>query len=263
MIDSEQTVFSDDQTRTITCRLNQTNATAFFVNSNTGVIYGKFEDDLDPGNCTIDLVATEESGQTDTVETYTFRVAEKDGLKSRELQVNAADSTSLKSLGGGEGCFGEVWKGLLNNGVAPEYMVAANIAKVKEGRDMTERTAAAESDLMEEALLMAQVEPHINLVLIIGVMTRGQPKPLVLCFCEHGALSGMLQKRASDGVAFPLAVKHRFCAEIAAGMVSTCTCCRLCGGHHTTLDPCTNYLHVVLFALTKYPHTAAGPPWRA
>ena len=149
----------------------------------------------------------------------------KDGLKSRELQrgwVKFIDKL-------GEGCFGEVWKGLLNNGVMPEYMVAAKIAKVKEGGRKLERTAAAESDLMEEALLMTQVEPHTNLVSMIGVITRGHPKALVLSFCEHGALSGMLKKRASNGPAFPLHVKHRFCAEIAAGMVSPRTCYVVCG----------------------------------
>ena len=85
-IDDAQTVFSDNQARTITYRLNQTNATAFFVNSATGVIYGKFDAKLDPGNYTVGLVAAEESGQTDTLETYTFRVLAPPAFRVKTLK---------------------------------------------------------------------------------------------------------------------------------------------------------------------------------
>jgi len=118
----------------------------------------------------------------------------------------------------GSGQFGDVWKGLLSDGdnpTIPEYMVAAKT--VKEA-DTNETTVACETELMKEALLMAQVEPHVNLVSIIGVITRGRPKTLVLSFCEHGELGGALKKRAGDGDAFPLGTKYRFCSEIAAGM---------------------------------------------
>ena len=121
----------------------------------------------------------------------------------------------------GEGAFGEVWKGLLNDGDSadtPEYLVAAKTVKVKEGKDS--ECVAAENELMQEALLMAQVKPHTNLVSIIGVITRGRPKALVLSFCEYGELSGLLKKRASDGQAFQQGEKHRFCGEIAAGMAN-------------------------------------------
>ena len=68
----------------------------------------------------------------------------------------------------------------------PEYLVAAKTVKVKEGKDS--ECVAAENELMQEALLMAQVKPHTNLVSIIGVITRGRPKALVLSFCEYGEL---------------------------------------------------------------------------
>jgi len=118
----------------------------------------------------------------------------------------------------GQGQFGDVWKGLLSDGdnaSIPEYMVAAKT--VKEA-DTNETTVACETELMKEALLMAQVEPHPHLVSIIGVITRGRPKTLVLSFCEHGELGGALKKRAADGDAFDLGTKYRFCSEIAAGM---------------------------------------------
>ena len=95
--------------------------------------------------------------------------------------------------------------------------MAAKTVKVEEGKEV-EGAVAAERELMQEALLMAQVEPHTNLVSIVGVITRGRPKALVLSYCEHGELSGLLKKRAADGTAFPQREKHRFCAEIAAGM---------------------------------------------
>ena len=79
----------------------------------------------------------------------------------------------------GQGQFGEVWKGLLKDGdntAIPEYMVAAKTVKEAESN---EATVIVEGELMKEALLMAQVEPHTNLVSIIGVITRGRPKTLV------------------------------------------------------------------------------------
>ena len=119
----------------------------------------------------------------------------------------------------GEGAFGEVWKGLLKTPEIPEFMVAAKTVKVKAGKFAAPGGAVeAEQELMNEALLMAQVESHGNLVSIIGVITSGRPKTLVLSFCEFGELSGLLKKRAADGNAFSTNEKDRFCGEIAAGM---------------------------------------------
>ena len=123
----------------------------------------------------------------------------------------------------GQGQFGEVWKGLLSDGDnpnIPEYMVAAKTVNEITSGDESNGIfqEGVEGDLMKEALLMAQVEPHVNLVSIIGVITRGRPKTLVLSFCEHGELGGMLKKRASNGEAFSLSTKYRFCGEVAAGM---------------------------------------------
>ena len=116
-----------------------------------------------------------------------------------------------------------MWKGLLadadNAASVPEYLVAIKIVLRPEGgQETAAAAAAAEDDLLNEALLMAQVESHKHLVSLVGVVTRGHPKLLVLSFCEHGELHGMLKKRAADGDAFDVLTKHRFCAEIAAGM---------------------------------------------
>ena len=85
----------------------------------------------------------------------------------------------------GQGQFGEVWKGLLKDGdnaAIPEYMVAAKTVKEAESNEVT---VMNEGDLMKEALLMAQVEPHTNLVSMIGVITRGRPKTLVRASKKH------------------------------------------------------------------------------
>ena len=125
----------------------------------------------------------------------------------------------------GHGQFGDVWKGLLKDGgnpSIPEYMVACKVVKEASGGLDTAGFAAAEEDLLKEALLMAQVETHDNLVSLVGVITRGTPKILVLSFCEHGELLGQLKKRCANGKPFDQVSKFRFCAEVAAGMQHLC-----------------------------------------
>ena len=92
----------------------------------------------------------------------------------------------------GIGEFGEVWKALLDdkvNETVPEYTVAAKtVLPAQRGSlDSTAAEAAAEEALLKEALLMSQVAKHSHLVSIIGVITRGKPKILILSYCEHGA----------------------------------------------------------------------------
>ena len=123
----------------------------------------------------------------------------------------------------GAGAFGDVWKGLLKDGDTvgvPEYMVAAKVVKAAAGGLDGAAAAAAEEELLNEALLMAQVETHANLVSLIGVVTcgQGQPKVLVLSYCEHGELLGQLKRRCADGKAFGEQTKFRFCGEVATGM---------------------------------------------
>ena len=120
----------------------------------------------------------------------------------------------------GQGAFGEVWKGLLADGEntsIPEFLVACKTVKAGQGMDMS-AAAAAEEELLKEALLMAQVDNHVHLVSLVGVITRGRPKVLVLSFCEHGELQGRLKKRGADGDPVPTPEKLRYCKEIAEGM---------------------------------------------
>ena len=63
---------------------------------------------------------------------------------------------------------------------------------------------------------MAQVGQHRHLVSLVGVITRGRPKVLVLSYCELGELLGVLRKKAADGS--PYEMKPRLYLEIADGM---------------------------------------------
>ena len=72
----------------------------------------------------------------------------------------------------GHGQFGDVWKGLFkdgNNLGVPEYMVACKVVKDASGSLDAAGFAAAEEELLKEALLMAQVENHQHLVSLVGV----------------------------------------------------------------------------------------------
>ena len=122
----------------------------------------------------------------------------------------------------GKGNFGEVWKGLLNdrsNAAVPEYLVAAKTvlgsgtASVQEGRD----------DLMQEATVMARVGYHENLVSIIGVITRGDPWTIIVSFCEHGDIGGVLRRAAANGEPWWESTKVQICHEIACGMIHLTT----------------------------------------
>ena len=137
----------------------------------------------------------------------------------RELKRGSV--TTIELLG--HGMFGEVWKGTLAEDHhatrVPEYLVAIKVVRGPSGGQIDPAAAAAaEKELVNEAALMALVETHKNLVSLVGVVTRGRPKMLVLSFCEHGELHGLLKKRAANGDAFGTLTKYRFCAEIAAGM---------------------------------------------
>jgi serine/threonine protein kinase len=57
-----------------------------------------------------------------------------------------------------------------------------------------EQENAAVADLMSEALLMAQVGQHKNLVTLVGVVTVGSPAMLLVSFCEHGSLLELLRE---------------------------------------------------------------------
>jgi hypothetical protein len=91
----------------------------------------------------------------------------------------------------GEGAFGEVFKAVLDeshHGGVPGYLVAC--------KSVMDPSGDGAADLVQEAAVMAQVDSHINLVSLIGVVTSGTPLLLVIALCEHGSLKSQLEKRA-------------------------------------------------------------------
>merc|ERR1719272_2540931 len=117
----------------------------------------------------------------------------------------------------GEGAFGDVWKGILDEssaGGVPSYMVAVKTSKEAKGEGADE--------MLREATVMAQVSGHPNLVSLIGVVTSGTPLLLLLSLCEHGALLSVLKERKLTGgrsnTPFTLAERVKMALDIANGM---------------------------------------------
>ena len=87
----------------------------------------------------------------------------------------------------GKGNFGEVSKGVVNEGNGRGDMTVA-IKVLHKSAD----AATARGQLLEEAALMAQFD-HANVVKLIGVVTQGNPLLVVMEFCSGGALDSYLQ----------------------------------------------------------------------
>jgi serine/threonine protein kinase len=113
----------------------------------------------------------------------------------------------------GQGAFGAVWKAMLDESSttgSPEYQVAAKTVKGD--------SAEGRVDLTTEAVVMAQLAGHRNLVSIIGVVTSGNPLILVLSYCDHGSMLGHLKKKIAAGNAASGEHKLDFAAQTAKGM---------------------------------------------
>jgi serine/threonine protein kinase len=134
-----------------------------------------------------------------------------DGLPQvpREIKRKCVIRTELI----GKGQFGEVFKGVLDEsstGGVPGYLVAC--------KSVVDGTGEGADDLLQEALVMAQVGSHPNLVSLIGVVTTGVPLLLVVSYCERGSLLTVLRDRAEVGDALSIVTKLRFAVHVASGM---------------------------------------------
>jgi serine/threonine protein kinase len=88
----------------------------------------------------------------------------------------------------GEGQFGTVNKGLLEENDRAPFLVA--IKALKGDYSETDKM-----ELLSEAALTAQFQ-HDNVIRLVGVVTSGAPILVVLEFCEHGSLLSYLKKYA-------------------------------------------------------------------
>jgi hypothetical protein len=122
----------------------------------------------------------------------------------------------LSSIGSGQ--FGEVWKAVLDEtaaGGVPGYMVAVKTSHEAHGDGADEIT--------REALVMAQLTGHVNVVSLVGVVTSGVPLLLLLSFCEQGSLLFALKQGNCPDQLAPFTapganVTARMACELASGM---------------------------------------------
>jgi hypothetical protein len=112
----------------------------------------------------------------------------------------------------GKGAFGAVWKALLQETGQPERSVA-----VKTVLD-AEKTPEGADELLQEAIIMAQVGAHPNVVGMIGVVTSGPPMLLVLEICERGSLLSVLRAAREKDEPLEVDDKLRLCLDVALGM---------------------------------------------
>jgi serine/threonine protein kinase len=72
--------------------------------------------------------------------------------------------------------------------------------------------------LIKEAIAMAQIGQHPHLVSLVGMILKGLPKMLLVSYCEHGSLKGMLRQQANELTPFTLEKKQEMAKQIASGM---------------------------------------------
>ena len=122
----------------------------------------------------------------------------------------------------------QVWKSLLTDRErehrgtnAHEEIVAAKQTLANNG---SEDARVARADLIKEATVMGQVGYHANVVSLIGVVTCGDPLIVVVSYCEHGDIKGVLGRAAADGTPWNEKRKLQMCQEIACGMAHLAQC---------------------------------------
>lgn len=121
-------------------------------------------------------------------------------------EVRRKDVTLGRALG--KGAFGDVCKATLDesaHGGVPGYQVAVKCVG----------GGGNEQELIDEAIIMALVPHHDNVLTLIGVVTRNEPKMLILPLCEHGELLDYLQKRIGR---LDWQEKSTFALQVARGM---------------------------------------------
>ena len=112
----------------------------------------------------------------------------------------------------GSGNFGDVFTAFIDeeaDGGNPGFKAAVKSVS-------NDPTGEGTKDLLAESLCMAQIEPHKNIVSLIGVVTSGVPLLLVEALCDNGSLLGLLKKRSiGNGPLSPTNGTKKIDADIA------------------------------------------------
>lgn len=125
-------------------------------------------------------------------------------------EINRRFITLISELG--SGAFGAVWKGAYKEGLGASTEVA-----VKTVLGGSKRSDGAK-ELLQEAVVMAQVGEHPNVVQMIGVVTSGEPMMLVLTLCKRGSLLELLRTAVLKDEPIEISVKMKMCQDVALGM---------------------------------------------
>ena len=125
-------------------------------------------------------------GDVDELDTFDAQVRAPMELPRRSLNI----TTKL-----GEGAFGTVHCAQFKppRDTTTVDGTAAFLSFAVAVKMLQEDTATAEDDFKREAAISAQFH-HAHVVGLLGVVTRGQPRLLVLQLCSRGALDSLLKK---------------------------------------------------------------------
>ena len=102
-----------------------------------------------------------------------------------------------------------------------EQIVAAKRTLPSDGSG---KVHATRDDLIKEATVMCQVGYHVNVISLIGVVSRGNPLVAIVSYCEHGDVEGVLKRAAADGTPWHETRRLQTCREIACGMAHLTQC---------------------------------------
>lgn len=122
----------------------------------------------------------------------------------------------------GEGCFGQVWKCEATNISGHEGPTIVAVKTLKENAGERERT-----DLLQELQVMKSLEPHPNVVKLLGCCTEKEPFFVIMEYVSLGKLQSFLRssraQRSYDnlhGKSGSLTSRQltSFCYQVARGM---------------------------------------------
>eukprot|EP00729_Bicosta_minor_P015597 gene15597-27334_t len=90
----------------------------------------------------------------------------------------------------------------------------------EDGKKANGQIAIAEAEMIKEAVIMALVPSHPNVVPLVGVCSSGKPLYIVASICEHGALHSFLSLRKAGpaGQQLTLTDKLTMAVQVASGM---------------------------------------------
>ncbi|UYV83936.1 hypothetical protein LAZ67_X000635 [Cordylochernes scorpioides] len=118
----------------------------------------------------------------------------------------------------GEGCFGQVWRCELNRGDQPPTLVAVKTLKDSILVGAENATDKERRDLLSELDIMKTLEPHPNVVAMVGCCTDRAPVFVVMEFLALGTLQNYLRNQRRQGVTLTSRDLTAFAHHIARGM---------------------------------------------